>query len=150
MSSNVHSEFADALDERRIRDLLAIASARGDLFGLLGEVKGRNGVLAHGFLILLVELRVLVLNNLAHAELGQLLRHELGVEKPALDRGLVLDEGGDDLVKVLLADTLRFAAPTPVIARTRLRSSVPPSRSSTTVDSETDGRSVSAYQGWPR
>ncbi len=89
---------------------VALGSAQGDLLGLLREVEGGDGVLAHRLLILLVQLGVFVLDDLAHAELGQLLRHQLVVEQPALDRGLVLHEGGDDLVQVLLADALRLLA----------------------------------------
>ena len=59
--------------------LLSLVAARrrqGDLLGLLREVQGGDGVLAHGLLILLVQFGILVLDDLAHAELGQLLRHQ--------------------------------------------------------------------------
>jgi hypothetical protein len=56
-------------------------------------------MLADGLLILLVERRKPVLDDLAHADLGQLLGHEVLVENPALDRPLLLNEGRDDLVK---------------------------------------------------
>ena len=110
--AHVHGELADALDERGVRVLLALAlgSPQGDLLGLLREVEGGDGVLAHRFLILFVQFGVLVLDDLAHADLGQLLRHQLLIEQTALDGSLVLDEGGDDLVEVLLADALRLLA----------------------------------------
>ena len=87
--------------------LLCLAVARlaeRDLLRLLREVEGGDGVLAHRLLILLVELGILVLDDLAHADLGQLLGHQFLVEQAALDGGLVLNEGGNDLVQVLLAD----------------------------------------------
>ena len=79
-------------------------AARSDLLGLLREVQRGDRVLAHGLLILLVEFGILVLDDLAHADLGQFLGHQLLVEQPALDRRLVLHEGGDDLVQILPAD----------------------------------------------
>src|SRR5581483_3515150 len=89
---------------------VTLGSPKRDFLGFLREVQGRDGVLAHGLLILLVQLGILVLDYLAHAELGQFLRHQLGIEQAALDRGLVLYEGGNDLVQVLLADALRLHA----------------------------------------
>ena len=72
-----------------------------DFLGLLREVQGGDGVLAHGLLILLVEFGIFVLDDLAHANLGQFLGHQLLVEQAALDGRLVLHEGGDDLVQIL-------------------------------------------------
>ena len=43
-------------------------------------------------------------------EVGQLFRHQLGIEKSALDRRLVLHESRDNLVDVLLANALRLLA----------------------------------------
>ncbi len=76
----------------------------------LGQVQRGDGVLAHGFLILLVQFGILVLDDLAHANLRQFLGHQFLVEQPALDRRLVLHEGGDDLVQVLAANALGFRA----------------------------------------
>ncbi len=67
-------------------------------------------MLAHGFLILRVKLGVLVLDDLAHADLRQFLGHQFFVEQAALDGGLVLNEGGDHFVQVFLADARRFLA----------------------------------------
>ena len=67
-------------------------------------------MLAHGLLILLVEFGILVLDDLAHADLGQFLGHQFLVEQAALDGGLVLHEGGNHLVQILLADARRFLA----------------------------------------
>ena len=67
-------------------------------------------MLANGFLIFFAELRVPLLDDLAHAHLGQLFRHRFLVKQAALKSGLVLHEGGDDLVEVLLADALGFVA----------------------------------------
>ena len=67
-------------------------------------------MLAHGLLILLVEVGIFVLDDLAHANLGQFLGHQFLVEQAALDRGLVLDEGGDHLVQIFLADARGFLA----------------------------------------
>lgn len=61
-------------------------------------------------MIHLIQLGILILDDLAHPELSQLFWHQLGIEKPAFDRCLVLHKCGDDLVEVLLADTLRFLA----------------------------------------
>jgi hypothetical protein len=80
------------------------------LLGLLGQVQSGDGVLAHGLLILRIEVGVLVLDDLAHADLGQFLGHQLFIEQAALDGGLVLHKGGDDLVQVLLADARGFLA----------------------------------------
>ena len=76
----------------------------------MGEVERGHGVLSDGLLVLFVQVGVFVFDDLAHAELGQLLRDQLGVKQPPLDRALVLHEGGDDLGQVLLADTLRLLA----------------------------------------
>ena len=65
-------------------------------------------MLAHGLLILGIEFRKLGTDDLAHAHLRQLLRHEFFIEETTLDRGLVLHEGGDHLVEVFLTDTLRM------------------------------------------
>ena len=67
-------------------------------------------MLANGFLILCVELGELVLDDLAHAHLGQFLGHQLLVEQATLDCRLVLHEGSDHLVQILLADPRRFLA----------------------------------------
>ena len=80
------------------------------LLGLLRQVEGGDGVLAHGFLIFLVKLGVLVLDDLAHADLRQFLGHQFLVEQAALEGGLVLHEGGNHLVQVLLADARGFLA----------------------------------------
>jgi hypothetical protein len=57
-----------------------------------------------------IKLGVLVLDDLAHADLRQLLRHQFFVEQAALDGGLVLNEGGDHLVQVFLTDARGFLA----------------------------------------
>jgi hypothetical protein len=74
------------------------------------RVEGGNGVLAHGFLIFRIKLGVLVLDDLAHANLRQFLGHQFFVEQAALDGGLVLNEGGDHLVQVFLANARGFLA----------------------------------------
>ncbi len=109
--AHVHRELAHAVDQGRIGALF-VGRRRLDamLLGLLRQVEGRDGMLAHGLLILLVEFWILVLDDLAHADLGQLLGHQLLVEQAALDGGLVLNEGGNDLVQVLSADARRFLA----------------------------------------
>ena len=110
--AHVHRELAHAVDQGGVGARLASpSSAFGDqLLGLLRQVERGDGVLAHGLLILLVEFGILVLDDLAHANLRQLLRHQFLVEQAALDGGLVLHEGGDHLVQVLLADARRFLA----------------------------------------
>ena len=94
--------------------VLALSSpsrtARRDFLRLLGQVQRRDGVLANGLLIFVVEFGILVLDDLAHAHLGQFLGHQLLVEQAALDRRLVLHEGRDHLVQILLADARRFLA----------------------------------------
>ena len=75
---------------------------------LLGQVQGGDGVLAHSFLILLVQFRILILDDLAQPNLGQLLGNKLLVEQTALDGRLVLHEGGNHLVQVLAADACGF------------------------------------------
>ena len=52
-----------------------LGSAQGDFLSLLRKVQGGDSVLAHRFLILVVQFGVFVLDDLAHADLGQLLRH---------------------------------------------------------------------------
>jgi hypothetical protein len=74
------------------------------------RVEGGDGVLAHGLLVFRVKLGILVLDDLAHANLRQLLGHQFFVEQAALDGGLVLNEGRDDFVQVFLTDTRRFLA----------------------------------------
>ena len=80
------------------------------LLGLLRQVERGDGVLAHGLLIFLVKLGVLVLDDLAHADLGQFLGHQFLVEQATLDGGLVLNEGRNHLVQVLLTDARGFLA----------------------------------------
>ena len=63
-------------------------------------------MLAHRLLVARVEVRVAILDDLAQAKLGQFLGHQFLVEQAPFQAGLVLDEGGDDLVEVLLADAL--------------------------------------------
>jgi hypothetical protein len=75
-----------------------------------GEFQERPGVLAHGLLVLLIKLRVFILDDLAHAHLRELLGHQFLIEQTALQSHLVLHEGGDDLVQVLLANPCGFLA----------------------------------------
>ena len=94
----------------------ALSPPPGELLGLLCQVEGGDAVLAYGLLVFHVELGVLVLDDLAHVELRQFLRHQLLVEQATLDGRLVLDKGGDNLVQVFLTDTrgvlaLRFGEP---------------------------------------
>ena len=84
--------------------------AERKLLGLLCQIEGGNGVLAHGLLVFLVKLRVFVLDDLAHANLRQFLGHQLLVEQTALKGGLVLNEGGNNLVQILLTDARGFLA----------------------------------------
>ena len=67
-------------------------------------------MLAHGLLVFLVKFGIFVLDDLAHADLRQLLGHQLLVEQAALKGGLVLNEGGNHLVQILLADARGFLA----------------------------------------
>ncbi len=67
-------------------------------------------MLAYGFLIFRVQIGILVLDDLAHANLRQLLGHQFLIEQAALDAGLVLHEGRDDFVQVFLTDTRRLLA----------------------------------------
>jgi len=66
------------------------------------QIEGGNGALAHGLMVFLVKLRIFVLDDLAHAQLRQLLGHEFLIKQTALKGGLVLNEGGDHLVQILL------------------------------------------------
>ena len=104
--AHVHRKPAHAVDQGGVGGRLASSpsAAERNLLGLLRQVEGGDGVLAHGLLVLRVKLRVFVLDDLAHADLRQLLRHQFFVEQAALDGGLVLNEGGDHLVQVFLAD----------------------------------------------
>jgi hypothetical protein len=68
------------------------------LLGLLRQIEGGDGVLPHRLLVLLIKFGIFVLDDLAHAELRQLLGHQLLVEDATLDGGLVLDEGGNHFV----------------------------------------------------
>ena len=61
-------------------------------------------------MVFLVKFRVFVLDDLAHANLRQLLGHQLLVEQTALKGGLVLNEGGNNLVQILLTDARGFLA----------------------------------------
>src|SRR5581483_1136234 len=108
--AHVHRKSAHAVDQGGVGYRLGAVAAEGVLLGLLRDVESGDGVLAHGLLIFLVQLGVLVLDNLAHANLGQFFGHQLVVEQAALKRGLVLHKGGDHLVQVLLADARRFRA----------------------------------------
>ena len=56
-----------------------------DARGLLGEIEGSDGVLAHGLLILLVQFGIFVFDDFSEAKLGQLFGNHLLVEKAALD-----------------------------------------------------------------
>ena len=67
-------------------------------------------MLADGLLIFLVKFGILVLDDLAHADLRQFFRHQFFVEQAALDGGLVLNEGGDHLVQIFLTDARGFLA----------------------------------------
>ncbi len=67
-------------------------------------------MLAHRLLVLLIEFGILVLDDLAHANLRQFLGHQLLVKEAAFDGGLVLNEGGNHLVQILAADARRFLA----------------------------------------
>ena len=71
--------------------------------GLLREIEGGDGVLAHGFLIFGVKLGILVLDDLAHANLRQFLRHQLSSNRPRSMLGLSCTKA-DDFVQVLLTD----------------------------------------------
>ena len=86
------------------------AAAKRNLLGLLCQIERGDGVLAHGLLVFLVKLRIFVLDDLAHANLRQLLGHQFLVEQAALDGGLVLNEGGNHLVQILLTDAGGFLA----------------------------------------
>ena len=67
-------------------------------------------MLTHRLSVLFGEFRIPVLDDLAHAYLGQFLRHELLVEEPALDGSLVLRERSNHLIQVFPADTLGLLA----------------------------------------
>ena len=67
-------------------------------------------MLAHCLPILFVQLRIFVANDLAHAHLGKLFRHDLLVEQTLFNGRLVLNEGGDHLVEIFPTDALRSRA----------------------------------------
>ena len=60
----VHGEPANAVDQRSIAALLTVAlcATENGLFGLLGQIQRGDSVLAHRFLIFIVQLGVLVLD----------------------------------------------------------------------------------------
>src|ERR1035441_77113 len=93
----IHREPPHAVDEGGVGSLLGVAltTADGNLLGLLCQIEGGNRVLAHGLMIFFVKFRVLVLDDLAHADLRQFLGHQLLIEQAALKGSLVLNEGGD-------------------------------------------------------
>ena len=68
-------------------------------------------MLAHRLLILLVQFGIPILDDLAHADLGEFLGHEFLIEQAAFDSGLILNEGGDHLIQVLVADAFGLLAP---------------------------------------
>ena len=64
----------------------------------------------HRLLVALIKFGILVLNDFAHANLRQLLGHQLLIKQSALNRCLVLDEGGNHLIQVFLTDARGFLA----------------------------------------
>src|SRR6266851_10193021 len=109
--ANIHREPANAVDQRGVGGLLGfVPAAECHLLGLLCQIEGGNCVLAHCFLIFFVKFRVFILDDLAHAHLRQLFGHQLLVEQTALKSGLVLIEGGNNLVQILLTDARGFLA----------------------------------------
>src|ERR1700733_7542593 len=79
--AHVHRKPAHAVNQRGVgaRFSIAAATAKRNLFGLLGQVESGDGVLTHGLPIFLVEFGIFVFDDLAHADLCQLLRHKLFV-----------------------------------------------------------------------
>jgi len=67
-------------------------------------------MLPDGFEILGVRPRIGILDDLAEPDLRQFFRNQLLVEQAALDRGLILNEAGDQLIEVLAAYPLGFLA----------------------------------------
>ena len=68
-------------------------------------------MLAHGLAVLIVQIRKLLLDDLAHANLGQFLRHQLLAGKQTLlQRRFVLYEGRHQFVQILAADPFRLLA----------------------------------------
>src|SRR6202158_4896519 len=110
--AHIHRKPTDAVDQGGVSGLLGVvpAAAKRKLFGLLCQIEGGNGMLAHGLMVLFVKLRIFVLDDLAQAHLRQLFGHQLLVEQTALEGGLVLHEGGNNLVQIFLTDARGFLA----------------------------------------
>src|SRR4051812_7701917 len=63
--AHVHDKPLHPVDERRVGGrLIALAAARNELLRLLRDVQGGNGVLPHGLLIVIIQLRILLLDDL--------------------------------------------------------------------------------------
>ena len=90
-------------------DSESLASQRS-VFRLLCQVEGCDGVLTHSLLVFLVKLGILVLDYLAHADLGQLFGHKFLVKKATFDSSFVLNEGGNHFVQVFLTNARRLLA----------------------------------------
>ena len=67
-------------------------------------------MLAYRLAVLIVQIRELLLDDLAHPHLSQLLGDEFLIKQSLLQRWLVLHEGRDQFVQVLPADSLRLLA----------------------------------------
>src|ERR1019366_5493660 len=110
--AHIHRKPAHAVDQSGVNGLLGVVPPSADrkLLRLLCQIEGRNGVLAHGLMVFLVKLRIFLLDDLAHAHLRQLLGHQFLVKQTTLKGGLVLNEGGNNLIKILLTDARGFLA----------------------------------------
>src|SRR5690606_24382115 len=79
---------------------------QNSLLRSLSNRQRSHGPLPHRLLVPIVEVRVLLLDDLAHAHNRELFWYQIRIEQSALCRGLVLQEGSDDLVEVLFDDAL--------------------------------------------
>ena len=109
--AHIHDEPPHTVDQGRTSRYPSSSSPspssrsfQGDPLRFLRQVQRGDRVLADRFLVPFVELGELLLDDLSHPHLGQLLGQKLLVEEPAFDRDFVLHEGGDHLGQVFLAD----------------------------------------------
>ncbi len=72
---HIHRKLPHAVDQCGVSGGLLIRILKRRFFRLLRQIQRRDRVLTHGFLIVFIKLGVLVLDDLAHADLGQLFGH---------------------------------------------------------------------------
>src|SRR6185437_13084395 len=100
----VHCVLSHTINKGCVGAFFAVIASGRNFFGLLSEIESRDSVLPNRLLIFFVKFGILVLDDLAHADLRQLLGHQLFVKNTALDGHLVLHKGGNHFVQVLLTD----------------------------------------------